>query len=210
MAESYSWDSRSRRFRSTVTGAFLAATAIALALEEYLAASGEGMAQLASQLQSGSLDLAAWEDAMLREIKLTHINAATLAHGGREQMSPADWGFVGVLIRAQYVFLRGWAADLAAGSAPVDGRLVARARLYAQSANATYAAMRARDMRNAGLRFERNVLTPGENCAGCVVESARQWVEIGELIPVGHRHPCLVNCRCVIQYSNSRSVEEAA
>lgn len=208
MAEPYRWDAASRRYRAP-SGRFVSDEGLVRELDSYIASSSDRVASLTQQLQSGSMDLAEWQDQMMREIKALHMNASTLAHGGRSQMSQADYGRAGRLIRDQYDFFRAWARDIASGVAPTDGRMIARSRLYANAARATFENVRARDQRNAGVRFERNILHPGESCAGCIAESGRGWVEIGTLTPIGHRVPCRVNCRCSISYSNSREAEAA-
>lgn len=210
MTEQYAWDRASRRYRNRATGRFLPLNTVARELERYIASSGTVMDDLTRRLQLGDLPLATWHEQMMREVKMVHLNASIVAHGGRAQMAPADYGLAGRIIRDQYGFLRTWAGQIESGTAPLDGRLISRARLYAQAANGTYATVRARDMRAAGFRFERNVLQPGENCAGCRAESSRGWVRIGELIPVGRRRPCLVNCRCVLRHSNSQTAKREA
>lgn len=198
----YQWDGTARRFRAP-SGQFVPDAGILQELDGYIASKADRMASLSTQLQSGSLDLAAWQEQMLREIKALHVNASELAHGGRAQMSQADFGRVGRVLRDQYEFLRSWSNDIASGAAPNDGRLPARATLYAEAGRATFEGVRARDQRAAGVRFERNVLHASESCSGCIAESGRGWVEIGSLVPIGSRSPCLVRCRCTVTYSNS-------
>lgn len=204
MPETFQFDRTTRRYRSATTGRFLAERAVADDLGAYITLTGSRMEVLTASLRAGSLDLVTWEDRMMAEIKAVHLNAVILAHGGRAQMAPADYGLAGRLIRQQYDFLRAWSGQIAGGQAPVDGRMVTRARLYAQSANGTSATVRARDMREAGFQMERNRLMPGENCDGCVTEDARGWVPIGTLVAVGHRVPCRVNCRCRLAYRDGQ------
>lgn len=205
----YQWDATARRFRAP-NGRFLPDSAILQELDGYIASKAERMAALSHQLQGGSLDLAAWQEQMHLEIKALHINASELAHGGRAQMSQADFGRTGRILRDQYAFLRDWANDIASGAAPTDGRLPARSTLYADAARATFEGVRARDQRSAGVRFERNVLHASESCAGCIAENGRGWVEIGSLVPPGSRLPCRVRCRCSVTYSNSARAESEA
>lgn len=206
----YQWDGDARRFRAQ-NGRFVPESTVRQELDGYITSKADRMAALSTQLQGGSLDLAAWQEQMLREIKALHVNASELAHGGRAQMSQADFGRVGRVLRDQYEFLRSWSNDIASGAAPNDGRLPARSRLYAEAARSTFESVRARDQRAAGVRFERNVLHASESCSGCRAENARGWVEIGSLVPIGSRSPCRVNCRCTVTYSNSaRSESEAA
>lgn len=104
-------------------------------------------------------------------------------------------------LRRQLALLDRFAGDLASGTAGSVATALARARLYVQHA--------ARQAANAGRRRvavlrgatrERNVLHARESCAGCLVETARGWVPLGELVPVGQREPCRQFCRCSIVY----------
>jgi hypothetical protein len=162
------------------------------------------MARLTSQLQSGGMSLADWQTGMMAEMKAAHVAAGVAAHGGRAQMAPADWGAVGRRLRDQYGYLRDFAAQIADGRQPLDGRLIARAKLYGQASRATFTAIKGRDEQARGMRFERNVLA-GEACPGCLDQSARGTVAIGTLVPIGQRRPCLVNCRCHIVYSTDKA-----
>ncbi len=204
----YKWDAATGRYR--LNGRFVPESTVLRELDSYIDSAAQRMMELSRSLQSGSLDLASWQTQMMQEIKLSHINASQLAHGGRAQMSQADYGRVGRIIRTQYDYVRAWGRDIAAGSAPVDGRLIARSALYANAARPTFESIRARDQKNAGAQMEQNVLHASESCAGCRAETAKGLVPVGTLVPIGSRVPCRVNCKCTIRYSKSAEVSNAA
>jgi hypothetical protein len=141
-------------------------------------------------------------------IKSSHVAAGVVAAGGRAQMTPSAYGFLGSEIRAQYGYLAQFAARIDAGAIPLDGRLIARAGMYGQHARVTYEAVRRRDQRERGYRFEKNMLHARESCTQCVGLSRLGWVEIGSLPPIGARR-CLARCRCTISYRKA-PVEVAA
>lgn len=158
--------------------------------------------QLSLSLQQGKIDLAEWQLAMRRTIKNAHITAAVSQRGGWDQMTQSDWGRVGQRIRAQYQYLDNFAQQIADGL-PLDGRFLFRAQMYDEAAIETYGLFERAAMGAAGYDEEQNVLEDGANhCPGCLDETAKGRVKIGQLVPVGRR-TCLSRCRCRIIYFNS-------
>lgn len=85
-------------------------------------ASAVNMSALTQQLTDGGISLANWQKGMRAEIKIIHINAAMSSQGGWAHMTQSDWGFTGQLIRTQYKYLDNFAAQIASGEQPLDGR----------------------------------------------------------------------------------------
>ncbi len=195
----YSFDIRAGRFRDGATGRFLPEGRIRAAADAVIDGAGQRLQTLTARLQTGSTTLAEWQDAFRTELKNLHVSVATVAHGGQPMMDQASYGWTGQRLREQYGFLNRWAADLANGTAPLDGRMLARAQLYAVNATATYEGMKGRDARNSGAEYqERNISGSKDPCSVCPALSALGWQPGGSLIPVGSR-PCLSRCRCRIE-----------
>jgi hypothetical protein len=77
--------------------------------------------------------------------------------------------------------------------------MVARAQMYGRAAHSTFEAARSRDAEASGVeQEERNITGSGDPCTECPSLSARGWVPLGSLPPVGSR-ACLANCRCRIE-----------
>jgi hypothetical protein len=201
----FRWDLRASRYRDS-GGRFVPESAVRSWLDSAVDQSTNRMVSLTEQLQQGRLTMAEWQLQMMSEIKQAHLASAMAAHGGREAMSQADWGWAGQRIREQYQFLRNWANELANGTAPLDGRLISRARLYGNAPVTTFEAMKGRDARNSGAKMEeRNVLSSADHCGECPSLAARGWLPLGTLPPVGTRE-CRVRDRCRIE----RRLVEAA
>lgn len=164
------------------------------------------MAALTGRLRAGTIDLPTWQTGMAAEIKTLHVAMATAAKGGKAQMSPADWGRVGQRIREQYRYLDGFARGVADGRQPLDGRLVSRARLYADAGRTAYGETVRQLWADKGEVQERWLRRASESCPGCVEQSARGWVAEGVLPALGTQQ-CRSRCRCEIQ---SRLVPLAA
>jgi hypothetical protein len=195
------------RYRDQVTGRLVPESAIRAAVDTVADAASEQLSRLTARLRAGELLVSEWEIEAIRVTKQAHIAAGLAAHGGRAQMTPATWGYLGSRLRSEYGYLRTFANQVAEGLVPDDGTLEARAALYGQAARVTYEAVQARDATDRGFDEERNVLHASESCAGCQAQSALGWVALGTLSPIGSRD-CLSRCRCTV--SRRRSTQGRA
>lgn len=204
----FRFNEKAGRFHAS-SGRFLPYSTVRGYLDRALDRHSENIRALTESLRDRTLTLGQWERAMRVELKSIHIYSGMMAKGGRAQLSQSDFGRIGRELRDQYGFLREFADAVANGSQPVDGRLTARARLYAQSGRVTFHLVERTDMIRRGWDSEENVLAAAEHCEGCLAETARGRVPIGTLVPIGQR-PCRTNDRCRIRYSNSRTGAIAA
>lgn len=199
------WDSAAGRYR-TASGRYLSDRAARAAVDELLATAAGRLEALTTRLQGGGLRLADWQEQMRGELRNVHGVLATVAHGGKAQMSPADYGRLSGRLRFQYERLSVFALDLAQGR--VSGpQAASRARAYARAAYLSYAETGREDARRRGADEEKWTRRASESCSGCQDQSARGWVPTGQLPPLGGQ-PCRGNCRCVIQ--SRRAPGEAA
>lgn len=203
---SYVWDTRARRYR-TPGGQFLSSGRVLRSLEADLRNLNTVADRLADDFRSGRLSLVEWRVQMQTLIKHVHLGAATLAKGGRAQMGPEDYGRVGQLIQQRYRDLEGWTSELAAGTAPTDGRLSTRARLYVTAARPTYVTVRLADLDH--FDQERSILSIAEHCGDCVAQAERGWQPRGQMIPIGERQ-CGDNDKCRVELRNSQTGEVIA
>lgn len=179
------------------------------ALERVIQQGANNMRDVTVQLQNGTITLATWQARMADEMKMLHTGAAAFGRGGWAQMTFSDWGWTGSVLRAQYGYLRQFATDIATGHAPMDGRLVARAAMYAEAARATQRNMQRRLAQFFGKAQERNVLGAADrHCAACISCSAAGWVPVGTLPAIGTR-TCLSRCHCTMQYRDVPMMEAA-
>jgi len=126
------------RYRDRATGRFVSELNVRADLDKYIEAKNANLDALANRLRNREISLADWQLQMRNEIRTMHSNAAMVAKGGRAQMTQADWGRVGQRLRFQYGKLDDWAAQIAKGEAPLNGRLNQRAKLYGQASRGTY------------------------------------------------------------------------
>jgi len=194
----FTYDKSSARYRSAASGRFVSRETIRGALERALSRAKREIDLTSAALQSGTISVEQWREVMAVQVKSSHLYAAAIPRGGWAQMTQADFGRVGRLLRFQYERLNKFALELGQGR-PLTGAFRVRARMYAGASMTAYHEQERVEMRRIGLTLERNVRTRGDSCAGCVDQSARGWVRIGQLVPIGRRD-CLTNCRCRIRY----------
>lgn len=193
------FDDSTGRFRGT-GGRFVSEPAVRAVIDDIADGSSERMAALSRSMLAGDLSLAEWQAGMGRIIKQSHVAAATIAHGGEQRMTAVEYGRAGQAIRTQYDYLTQFAAQIASAEQPLTDGLVARARQYGQAARPLFEREYGRDQMQRGYQSERNVLGAArDHCTLCPELSARGWVPIGSLPPVGSR-PCRSQDRCRIEY----------
>lgn len=199
LTPAYTWSEASQRYRHAQTGRWVARAEVRRALDTALDRSRTEVTRLSRQLVNGQMSLADWQVAIAKEVKGMHLTSAALAKGGWAQMTPADFGRVGRTLRDEYGYLASFAQQVKDGTQKLDGSLVSRANLYAQAPRGTYHATEGYSMQATGKTEYRNVLANAEHCAGCLAETAKGWVPIGTLKPIGQRL-CLANDRCSLEY----------
>lgn len=199
LTPAYQFDERSQRYVNAVSKKFVSRDTVRQALDIALDRSRNEVTRLSRALVNGQINLATWQTSIASEIKSMHLASASLAKGGWAQMTQSDFGSVGRRVRDEYAYLAKFAEQVKSGEQKLDGSLVSRANLYAQGPRGTYHAIQERAMSSAGFTECRNVLASGDNCEGCIAETAKGWTFVGNIRPVGSR-TCLANCRCVIQF----------
>lgn len=202
-ATGYGWNEVAHRYYDAETGRFVPQSEIRNALENLIDQSGLNMNALTQSLQDGKISLADWQTGMMREIKLTHTASAALANGGWGQMTQADWGATGQLIREQYAYLRNFAKEIADGTQPLDGRMLVRADMYADAGNGTFWEIDKRSHLQDGYDIGRRVLESGaDHCDDCLEYASEGWMPIDDIPEIGNSQ-CLTRCRCEIEYRRS-------
>lgn len=101
------WNEDAKRYQNTSTGKFLPQKRAQEYVEESIIASSAVTATLASMVRGDPPKLSSlgWKDAMRQEIKDEYIRQYLLGRGGISQMTQADWGSIGGMLKKQYTYL---------------------------------------------------------------------------------------------------------
>jgi hypothetical protein len=196
----YRWEPNagaSGRYRDE-RGRFVASSTVRRELDRYLDNSDPAKA-LAEALRGRQVSLADWEVGMRRVVKNTHLNAIALERGGWANMTPADYGRAGQIIREQYGYLRGFAADIASGKQRLDGTLGVRAKLYSQAGRNSYYRSKAANMSDK-VTHQMSVRSARDSCRQCLDLDRKVFRIDDASFPLPGRRVCNHNCQCHLAY----------
>ena len=197
----YRWEPNagvSGRYRDTSTGRYVQGAAVRRELDRYLDTADPAKA-LAEALRGRQVSLADWELGMRRHVKNVTINAISLERGGYANVRPSDWGRAGAIVREQYGYLKGFAADIASGKQRLDGTLARRASLYSQSARNSYYRSKAANM-SGKVTHQMSVRSARDSCWQCRDLDRKVFRIDDTSFVLPGRRVCNHNCQCHIAY----------
>lgn len=197
----FTWNARAGQY-VRASGKFVSRVEVQAVIDQTIRRETRNARDLARGLRNGDISLTAWRASMREVISNVHLYNAAAAKGGWAALTQSDYGLLGNIIKKEYTYLERFARRIASGAVPLDGRVTQRAMMYAEAGRTTYYQFERETVRRAGFRFEENVLSGTEHCAGCLTETARGRVLLGLLAPIGTRD-CLRHCRCRLRYFRS-------
>jgi len=196
----YRWEPNagvSGRYRDE-RGRFVASSTVRRELDRYLDTADPAKA-LAEALRGRQVSLADWEVAMRRHVKNTHLNAIALERGGYANLTHSDYGRAGQIIREQYGYLKGFAADIASGKQRLDGTLGVRAHLYSQAGRNSYYRSKAENISDR-VTHQRSIRGKRDSCWQCVELDRKVFRIDDSSFPLPGRRVCNHNCGCHVEY----------
>ena len=200
LTPTYGYNVKSGRYTNLATGRYVKAEQVRAGLDTALQRSQNEIMRVSRELQAGNMSVAEWQVAMAREMRDAHTASAALAKGGWAQMTARDWGKLGPAMKDQYGYLANFGQQIVDGEQRLDTLgFLSRANMYAQAARGTYHAFETAAMSERGMTEVKSVLGMAEHCGQCIGEAARDWVPIGEEVPIGERQ-CLTHCHCSLQF----------
>jgi hypothetical protein len=153
---------------------------------------------LASRLVNDEITRAEWVKGMRDVIKQTYIDQYVMAKGGRGNLTQADYGRIGAMVKEQYKFLQGFERDIKNGKM-TGGQIAVRSSLYVDSSTQAFERSRAES-----LGVPKLPQYPGDGATVCrtnckchweIQERAGGWDCFWRLGPVKTEHcpDCVVN-----------------
>jgi len=196
----WQWDDRSHRYRDQATGRYINQKTADGLRDAFIDRQKQQTARLTDKLVDGKIGTPQWVLEMRAHIKTTYVTEYAAARGGMGNVSPAEWGKLGAVLKQQYGFLNGFAQDINAGKL-APGQITTRANLYIESSSQAYERGKAltagaptlpaypgdgqtecRSNCRCSWRIEEQAdtwdctweLNEAEHCPGCV-ENAARW-----------------------------------
>jgi hypothetical protein len=204
----YQWVVAAARYRDVATGRFVARSVVLSELDTLITAGKDAATLLAQRAATGALTATDWQAQMQAQIKAAYIQQYTVGAGGRNAMTPADWGRVGQMLKEQYGYLAKFTQEIAAGEL-TEGQIAMRSRMYLNSAREAFNRADAGAHQKAGYTAVLWKLGVAEHCPDCIAFNAMSWQasdpwpyrKDGALCYPGNgRTVCLTNCQCGLSY----------
>lgn len=206
----YRWNQAAGRYIGP-DGRFVGQQTIRQELDKVLDSITDQMVNLSQQFRSGAIDGRTFQAESMRLIKQTHLAAGAMEKGGWANMTSADFGRVGQIVRQEYAYFNNLISQIENGTQRLDGTLDNRMRLYGQAGRGTYHKFEREDRATQGYDEVKRILHGRDNCRagirpGCVEEAARGFVLLADLVQIGDT-VCLSNCKCSLVYLRSATGE---
>lgn len=209
----WAWNKAASRYQNVETGQFMARKEVLGYVEKSITASGQATDILASYVADGLLAPGDFYSLMAREIKGEYVRQYLLGRGGRAQMTQADWGSIGGMLKEQYnPHLKNFAEQIAQGKLS-EAQIRARAQMYVNSAREAFERAQARSAKIAGLDEVKWVLNfTAEHCPDCEIFSDMGWQRVDEdpydgAYPGSGNTVCLTSCKCHLEYRAPQVIE---
>jgi len=195
----FTFERRTGRYRNNATGRFVAERTLRGLAEKFSDFTAQNMRRHTERFIAGEIDLPTWQDRIAKELRNSYLVSTQIGRGGKNAMTPADYGRIGGRLRFEYRKLNQFALEIKAGML-TDAQILARVQLYAPGARTAYYDGLTAAMKDAELTEERRVLNPAEHCEDCVGYARMGWQPIGTLPQPGTMSRCLHNCQCTMEY----------
>ncbi len=207
---SYSYDSKSQRYRNNQTGRFIPKTTVDNLIVKRITLIESDILTIGSLLQNDRLSLESWQRTTAYTIRELHLQSYLLARGGKAQMTPEDYLVVARELKKQYRYLRTFAEDINRGySIDKNGKQVPmtvarfeqRLKLYAKSGRAAANLAEDQSNRKAGkVAMSRHLGSTDRHCSSCVSYASAGIQPIGALPMPCQQCECGNNCLCSVKW----------
>jgi len=210
----YKWNPKANRYMwFNGKTYFVSRTTVLAWVDKSIASTGAVADTLANLVSSGRLAPVDWNVLMRQHIKDEYIRQYITAVGGRANMTKADWGRMGGMLKEQYGYLDGFYKQVQGGNL-TEGQIKSRARMYINSAREAFERGTAKVAKAWGadeVYWEIDPLV--ENGPGGITYNSLGWVKIasdpyGGNFPGSGGTPCLTACHCGLKYRNSKTGQE--
>ena len=184
MASSWVWDERVQRYRDPATGRFVSLKDAEILREIFMDKQKAKLAGYVTDYANDAITLQTYRDNVARTIKDTYIDMYAMGAGGRNNLTQADWGRIGAMVKEQYQYLDNLFLQIERGEI-THAQALARLNMYINSANEALWKAHTR-----GLSFTLPAY-PGDGSTQCLTNCKCSWKI--EKVPGGYDCYWIVN-----------------
>ena len=128
------WEPELQRYRDTKTGRFIGVEKMQSLRNEFMASQQTRIRDSVQSYVDKNITHAQMTDSIKQIIKQTYIDMYMMGAGGRNNMTQADWGSIGGMIRDQHRYLDRLIGQIQRGEIS-PAQATARLNMYINSAN---------------------------------------------------------------------------
>ena len=128
------WDERVNQYRETATGRFIGIEKMNSLRDVYQEQQNAVLKSFTQDYIDGNITIQQYSDQCRKIIKNTYIDMYSMGRGGRNNMSQADWGRVGGMLKEQYSYFDKLMGQIERGEIS-PAQAMARLKMYINSAN---------------------------------------------------------------------------
>lgn len=196
VAAAWVWDDQAKVFRNTITRRTITEHKAVTLRDFFIEAAKGDMDKLTRRLLNHNIDLQQWVLEMRTQSKTAYINEYLLARGGQNNMTQADWGRLGGLLKRQYEYIDNFARDIDAGKVS-GGQIRTRARMYIDSATQAFERAKAQSLGIPSLPAYpgdgQTVCRANCQCHWNIVDAEDHWNATWQLGVAEHCLDCVDN-----------------
>lgn len=165
----WTYRTSSRRFYNTATEELLTRNQLIAIRDAFTVQVRAEARNITATMLDGDTTVQRWLLDMQDMVRNTHTNQFMLGRGGVGMVNQADLATVEEVINGQYTYLQNFADDVVAGNVS-DGRMLARAQMYADAGTQSYE-------RGLGLAYGLPTLPayPGDGQTQCLSNCKCRW-----------------------------------
>jgi flagellar biosynthesis/type III secretory pathway chaperone len=194
------YDKRAGQFRGS-DGKFVKRASVLREIELSKKSLRERLDFLTQQLVNRKISLSEWQNRSMDVIKYANLRMMALASGGKRNLTNAHYGRLGAKLKPEWQRLKTFAEEIRSGNL-TEKQIIARSRLYAQSASTAFYNAELLSKGLEGFKYAKRWLDVGaKHCTQCPNYSTNGlWVSLEQVILPGHECNCRGNCKCQISY----------
>jgi hypothetical protein len=162
------WDEIVKRYRNPETGRFVGITEMNALRPLFINWQKDRLVGLVNVYEAGSINIRAFEKQVKSILRDTYKDLYAMGAGGRNGMTPKDWGRLGAMLKEQYRYLNPFLDQIARGDLS-NAQISARLKMYINSANEALWKAYTRDFPLELPAY------PGDGSTACLVNCQCEW-----------------------------------